>query len=211
MNKSIILAVLFFSFIEGRGQYAGYTEMKNTEPFKKSFTQSTTAIESLQADFVQEKTMTMLSEKLVSTGKFSFRKKDRLRMEYLQPYSYLLILNGGKIYVKDGQKENKISAGSNPVFRQVNRILIDCVSGNMLDNPDFQYRIFENNGSWLVEFKPMAPNLKELYKNINIVLDKKDFTASVIGMYDASGDKTVIRFQNKELNGQIPDSQFNIP
>jgi outer membrane lipoprotein-sorting protein len=57
----------------------------------------------------------------------------------------------------------------------------------------------------------MAPNLKELYKNINIVLDKKDFTASVIGMYDASGDKTVIRFQNKELNGQIPDSQFNIP
>lgn len=173
--------------------------------------QSTAVIESLQADFIQEKTMTMLSEKMVSSGKFSFRKKDKLRMEYLQPYSYLLILNGGKIYVKDGQKENKISAGSNPVFRQVNRILIDCVSGNMLDNPDFQYRIFENAGSWLIEFKPMARNLMELYKNINIVLDKKDFTASAIGMYDATGDKTVIRFQNKELNGQILDSQFNIP
>jgi outer membrane lipoprotein-sorting protein len=211
MIRLLFLTVLFFSCIEGQGQYAGYTEMKNNESFRKSFVQSTAAIESIHADFVQEKTITMLSEKLVSSGKFSFRKKDRLRMEYLKPYSYLLILNGGKIYVRDGQKENKLNAGSNPVFRQVNRILIDCVAGNMFDNPDFQYKIFENSGSWLVEFTPVARNLKELYKNINIVLDKKDFTASSIGMYDASGDKTVILFQNKELNGQIPDSQFSIP
>jgi outer membrane lipoprotein-sorting protein len=165
----------------------------------------------LQADFIQEKTLTMLSEKIISSGKFSFRKTDRLRMEFTNPFSYLLILNGGKIYVKDGQKENKISAGSNPLVQQVNRILIDCVSGNMLDNPDFQNRIFENSTTWLIEFRPVPRNLKELYKNINIVLDKKDFTASSIGMYDASGDKTIIRFQNKELNVKIPDSQFNIP
>ncbi len=211
MIRSLVLAGLFFCCLKGQGQYTGYTEVKNTESFRKSFIQSAAALESLQANFIQEKTMTMLSEKMVSSGTFCFRKKDRLRMEYLQPYSYLLILNAGKIYVKDGQKENKITAGSNPVFREVNRILIDCVSGNMLDNPDFQYRIFENAGSWLIEFKPIASNLKELYKNINIVLDKKDFTASAIGMFDATGDKTVIRFQNKELNGQIPDAQFKIP
>jgi outer membrane lipoprotein-sorting protein len=211
MNRFLILAGLFFCCLNSRGQYPGYTEVKNAESFKKSFLASTSATESIQADFIQEKTLTMLSEKIVSSGKFCFRKKDRLRMEYVQPYPYLLILNGGKIYVRDGQKESKISAGSNPVFQQVNRILIDCVSGNMLDNPEFQYRIFENAGSWLIEFKPMASNLKEHYKNINIVLDKKDFTASAIGIYDATGDKTIMRFQNKQLNAQIPDSQFNIP
>ena len=211
MNRTLILAGLLSCCITSRGQYTGYTEIKNAAAFKTSFVQSTSAIESLQSDFTQEKSLTMLSEKIISSGTFRFRKKDRLRLEYLNPYSYLLILNGGKIYVKDGQKETKISAGSNPVFQQVNRILIDCISGNMMDNPDFQNRIFENTGSWLIEFKPLARNLKELYKNINIVLDKKDFTASSIGMYDASGDKTIIRFQNKELNVQIPDSQFNIP
>ena len=211
MIRSLCLAVLFFCFHQGKGQYPGYTELKNTEAFKKTFVQSTGNTESIQADFIQEKSLTMLSEKIISNGKFRFRKKDKLRMEYLQPYTYLLILNGGKIYVKDGQKENKISAGSNPVLKQVNRILIDCVSGSMLDNPDFKSRIFENPASWLIEFKPLARNLKELYKNINIVLDKKDFTASSIGMYDASGDKTIIRFQNKELNAQIPESVFQIP
>jgi outer membrane lipoprotein-sorting protein len=211
MHRIFILAVLFFCYLNGQGQYTGYTETRNADALKKSLAQSASSVETLQADFVQEKTLTLLSEKIISSGKFSFRKKNRLRMEYTNPFLYLMILNNGKIYVKDEQKENKISAGSNPVFQQVNRILIDCVSGNMLNNPDFQNRIFENAETWLIEFKPVAKNLKELYNNINIVLDKKDFTASSIGMYDASGDKTIIRFQNKELNVNIPDSQFNIP
>jgi outer membrane lipoprotein-sorting protein len=153
----------------------------------------------------------MLSEKINSTGKFWYKKKDKLRMEYIHPYPYLMLLNGGKIFVKDGQKENKFSANSNKIFQQVNRILIDCVSGNMLNNPDFQARIFESSNSFLIEFQPMAKNLKELYKNINIVMDKKEYTATAVEMFELSGDKTIIRFQNKELNAQIPDSVFNIP
>ncbi len=210
MIRSFLLAVLFFCSVQCMGQYPGYTELKNPEAFRTTFIQSTKATESIQADFIQEKSLTMLSEKIISNGRFQFRKNDKLRMEYLHPYTYLMILNGGKIYIKDGQKENTMSAGSNPVLKQVNQILIECVSGSMLDNPDFQSRIFESSGSWLIEFTPLGKNLKELYKNINIVLDKKDFTASSIGMYDVSGDKTIIRFQNKELNAQIPESVFQI-
>lgn len=211
MRRILILATWTFCGLNGRGQYTGYTKLNNPEVFKRSFTQATAATESVQADFIQEKSLTMLSEKIISDGKFWFRRNDKLRMEYLQPYSYLIILNGGKIYMKDGIKENKISAGSNPVFKQINRILLDCVSGSMLDNPDFRARIYENSGSWLIEFKPTVKNLKELYKHINILLDKRDFTASTIGMYEVSGDQTIIRFQNKVLNAQIPDSVFNIP
>jgi len=211
MRRFLFLVLLTLQGICGRGQYNGYTEWNQVEVFKKSFAQASAATESIQADFIQEKSLTMLSEKIRSTGKFKYQRKDKVRMEYLQPYTYLVILNGGKLYMKDGQKENKISAGSNPVFKQINRIMIDCVSGSMLDNPDFQARIFENSGSWLVEFKPLAKNLTEMYKNINVTLDKKDFTASSIAMYEVSGDKTILHFQNKQLNAQIPDSVFTIP
>ncbi len=194
-----------------RAQYPGFVLLNNPEVFKKSFSMNTRATESIQSDFSQEKTLTMLSEKINSKGKFWYRRKDLVRMEYTQPYYYLMILNGGKIYFKDGQKENKFSAGSNKVFQEVNRILLDCVSGNMLDNPDFQYRIFEGTGGWLIELIPVAKNLKKLYKNIHIVVDKKDYSAKTIEMDELSGDKTMIRFLNKELNAQIPDSVFNIP
>jgi outer membrane lipoprotein-sorting protein len=210
MIKIIVLFGLLLNSFCSEAQYPGYILSNHPETFRKSFADATAATESIQSGFSQEKTLTMLSEKMTSTGKFWYRKKDKLRMEYIHPYPYLMILNDGKIFVKEGQKENKFSANSNRIFQQVNRILIDCVSGNMLNNTDFQARIFESDRSFLVEFQPLAKNLRELYKNINIVIDKKEYTATSVEMLEVSGDKTVIRFQNKELNAQIPDSVFVI-
>jgi outer membrane lipoprotein-sorting protein len=211
MFRSLTLLCFLFCFLSSEGQYTGYSLLNHPEIFKKSFAEATAATESIQSDFRQEKTLSMLSENINSSGKFWYQKNDKLRMEYRQPYTYLMILNGGKILIREGQKENKISANSNKVFQQINRILIDCVAGSMLENPDFQSRIFESNGFFLVELKPEVKNLKELYKNINIIIDKKNYTASGIEMFELSGDKTIIRFQNKELNAHIPDSVFNIP
>jgi outer membrane lipoprotein-sorting protein len=211
MIKAITLICILFYCAPGKAQYPGYTIPLNAETFKKSFAQVTAATLSIQSDFSQEKSLTMLSEKINSTGRFWYRKKDNLRMEYIRPYPYLMILHSGKILIKEGSKENEVSANSNKVFQQINRLLIDCVAGTVLNNPDFQSLIFENATSFMIELKPMAKNLKDLYKNINIVIDKKDYTASEIGMYENSGDKTIIRFQNKEINAQIPDSVFNIP
>ena len=211
MIRSFVLISFILCSICSVGQYPGYTLLIHPETFKKDFAQATAAIVSIQSGFRQEKSLSMLSENINSNGKFRYRKNDKIRMEYIQPYSYILILNGGKILIKEGQKENKVSANSNKIFQQVNRILIDCVSGSMLGNPDFQSRIFESSGFFLVELIPLARNLKELYSNINISIDKKDYTATTIEMIEVSGDKTIIRFQNKILNAQIPDSVFNIP
>jgi outer membrane lipoprotein-sorting protein len=211
MHKIMALFTFILFHFLSEAQYPGYTLSNHPETFRKSFADAAATTQSIQSGFSQEKTLTMLSEKMNSTGKFWYKKKDMLRMEYTHPYPYLMILNSGKIFIKEGQKENKFSVNSNKIFQQVNRILIDCVSGNMLNNPDFQARIFEGTGSFLVDFQPMAKNLKELYKNINIVIDKKDYTATAVEMFEVSGDKTIIRFQNKELNAQIPDSVFNIP
>ncbi len=211
MIRTLILAGIIFCNIQSRAQYPGYALLSNPDSFKISFSKATASTVAIQSDFSQEKSLTMLSEKINSSGKFWFQKKDKMRMEYIRPYPYLIILNAGKIFIKDGQKENKLSTGTNKVFQQVNRILIDCVDGNMLSNPDFQSRIFESGGSYLIELKPQVKNLKELYKNINIVIDKKDYSASSIGIFENSGDETMIRFQNKSINASISESVFNIP
>jgi outer membrane lipoprotein-sorting protein len=131
-------------------------------------------------------------------------------MEYNQPYQYLMILNKDKIFTKDGQKENKISAKSNKLFQQINRIMIDCMQGTALNNPDFKTRIFENKTSSLIELTPLTKGLKEIFKSINVIVDSKDFSVMSIQMLELSNDNTLMRFTNKEMNAELPDSLFII-
>lgn len=131
-------------------------------------------------------------------------------MEYNQPFKYLMILNKDKVYVKDGQKENKVSTRSTSLFQQINKIMIDRMQGTMLSNTDFNTRVFENRNSALVELSPVTKGLKELFRSTNVIVDKKDFSVSSIEMKELSSDNTIIRFTNKEPNANIPDTLFTI-
>lgn len=84
------------------------------------------------------------------------------------------------------------------------------MQGAALTNPDFKTRVFENKTNSLIELTPVTKGLKELFKNINVIVDNKGFPVVSIEMQELSGDNTLIRFTNKELNAAIPDSLFTI-
>ncbi len=210
MRKIILITFLIVTAFSTQAQYAGYSPVADIAKFKADFSAATQKTSSVKSDFVQDKNLSMLSEKITSRGKFWFKKESRVRMEYTQPFQYLMVLNKDKVYVKDGQKENKISAKSNKLFQQINRIMIDCMQGTMLSNSDFKTRVFENRNAALVELVPVTRGLKELFKSINVIVDKKDFSVTSIEMQEISGDNTIMRFTNKELNASIPDTLFDI-
>src|SRR5882757_2091486 len=136
MCKRIFLSIVLLYGFFAKAQYPGYTLLTNSTVFKEQFAAASLKTNTIQSDFVQEKNLSMLSEKIVSKGKFWFKKENFVRMEYNQPFKYLMILNNGKVYIKDAQKENTVSSASNKLFRQVNNILIDCMKGSALNNPD---------------------------------------------------------------------------
>ncbi len=210
MHKMILITAILLTGFSSQAQYSGYSPVVDLAKFKTDFAAATQKTLSIKSDFVQEKNLSMLSEKIISKGKFWFKKESRVRMEYNQPFQYLMILNKDKVFVKDGQKENKVSTKSNKLFQQINQIMIDCMQGTTLNNPDFKTRVFENKNNSLVELTPVTKGLKELFKNINVIVDKKDFSVSSIQMQELSGDNTIIRFTNKELNASIADALFTI-
>jgi len=159
---------------------------------------------------MQEKNLSMLSEKIISKGNLWFKKDNLLRMEYNKPFEYLVILNKDNMYIKDGQKENKISTRSNKLLQQINKITVDCVQGAILSNPDFITKVYENRNAYEVELSPVGRALKEFFKTIIVVVDKSDYSVSSIEMVENGGDYTLIRFTNRELNTAIPDAIFAI-
>lgn len=210
MRKLLFIFSLLAAAMAADAQYAGYTPVADLVKFKTAFAAVALKTTSIKSDFTQDKNLSMLSEKITSKGNFWFKKDSRVRMEYTQPFKYLMILNKDKVYVKDGAKESKVSTKSNKMFQQINKIMIDCMQGTMLENTDFKTRVFENKTAALVELTPVSKGMKEMFKSINVVVDKKDFSVTSIQMLELSGDNTIMRFTNKELNAAIPDNLFDI-
>ncbi len=203
---------IFSCFLAGVSfaQHPGYKQLANTDDFRREFAKASQATQSIQCDFVQEKNLSMLSDKIVSIGKFWFKRDNKVRMEYQKPTYYLLVINGNMIKTKDSQKENKVSSKSNKMFEQVNKMMIDCVQGTVLSNSSFTSRVFENSTSYLVELSPSTKSLQGIFKSIDLIIDKKDYSASKMEMWEQSGDNTIIAFQHKQMNINIPDAEFSV-
>ncbi len=210
MRKMILLGLLFSAGFCGKAQYTGFNPIADPVKFKEQFAVASQKTLSVKSDFVQEKNLSMLSEKITSKGKFWFKKSDQVRMEYTNPFQYLMIINKDKVFVKDGQKENKVSTRSNKLFQQINKIMVDCVQGTALSNPDFKTRVFEGKTAYLVELSPVVKGLKELFKTITVYVDKNNYSVNTLEMLELSGDNTIIHFVNKELNTTLADALFAI-
>jgi outer membrane lipoprotein-sorting protein len=207
---------IFFSLIvvalicttDVTAQYNGYKPIADLDAFKKKFTMESAKVMSITSDFTQEKTLMALTEKITSSGKFWFKRNNRVRIEYIKPFAYLMIMSGDKMMVRDNDKENKINVKSNKLFQQVNRIMIDCVQGTILDSKDFTSKVFEDDKVYLLEMTPASKSLREFFQTILLTVDKSDYSVKSIEMNEPAGDKTIISFKNKRLNEQVADAVF---
>ncbi len=208
ISSALSIGLLFMVSVKSVGQYAGYKPVADLTAFKKTFTSESAKVMTITSDFKQEKILSALTEKITSTGKFWFKRNNRVRIEYLKPFSYLMIMNADKIHVRDNQKENTINVKSNKVFQQVNRIMIDCVQGTILESKDFSTKVFENEKVYLLEMTPASKSLRDFFQTILLKVDKRDYSVNAIEMNEPGGDQTIISFHNKKLNEQVTDAVF---
>ena len=211
LNRSvyvIMICLVALSCTNAFAQHSGYTPVQDIASFKKQFAQESAKVLSITSDFTQEKTLTALTEKIISTGKFWFKRSNKVRLEYTKPFVYLVVINGDKLLVRDHQKENRINVKSSKLFAQVNQVMIDCVQGTILESKDFTTRVFENGSTLLLEMTPVPKALREFFQTILLEVDKKDYSAKSITMNEPMGDITRIIFNHKKLNEEIPDTVF---
>ncbi len=208
--RSWIVIMCILGFAPAMAQHPGYKPFANTDVFRQQFAKSAQATQSIQCDFVQDKNLSMLSDKIVSKGKFWYKQENKVRMEYEKPSYYLVVINGNMIRTKDGQKENKVSSKSNKMFEQVTKMMVDCMQGTMMDNKSFTSRLFEGPKNYLLELTPVVKSLQGIFKTISLVVDKKDYSVDKLEMLEQSGDNTVINFLHKQTNVNIPDELFSV-
>jgi outer membrane lipoprotein-sorting protein len=203
MHKALI--ILLFPLI---GFSQNFKTVKDTTVLKQKIESMSKTTTSIESDFVQEKNLSMLSEKIISKGHFVFKKENLLRWEYASPSKYLIVINKDKITIKDEKKTTKYDMNSNKVFKEINDIMLSCVQGTIFKSNKFKTAYFENDKSYKLELIPQAKNMKETFKKINLYFDKNVTSVSKMEMVENNDDITSLDFTNKKLNGPVAETIF---
>lgn len=209
MHK-IFTCILLAGTFTLSAQPKGYTPVKNVTQFQQSLSKSNEAIQTISSDFVQVKNLSLLSEKIKSKGKFYFKKEDKVRIEYTSPYSYLMVMNGGQMMVKDEQKTSKINTKNSKTMQSVNRIMIDCMRGTVFQNPDFKVMAYESSNGYLLSLVPATDAMKKMFKQIDVYMDRKNFDVDRLTLTEVGGDYTDMDFVNTQHNAALNETLFKV-
>jgi outer membrane lipoprotein-sorting protein len=192
-------------------QFEPVKPCKDPEALKLLLEKNAKATSDISADFKQEKNLSVLSEKIQSEGTFHFKKENMVRWSYTSPFTYLIIINGVKIYINDEGKEKEYDVKSNKMFREINKVVVGSVQGTLFRSSEYKSEFFENERYWLVKMQPVNEKMREFLNEIYLYFDKKDLTVSRLKMTEQGGDYTIVDFENKKVNAGIPDARFQIP
>lgn len=186
----------------------GFTTMKDTTAFKQKMESQSKLTTTMESDFTQEKYLSVMSENIVSKGHFCFKKTNMLRWEYLTPYTYMIVINEDKMFIKDNGKINKYDINSNKMFKSINEMMVATVQGNLLNSKDYKPKYYESDKYYLIELSPVQKAAKDFLKNILLYINKTDYSVEKVKMIEPSDDYTSIDFTNRKTNQAIGDEKF---
>ena len=203
MKRIILIALLCTVLLPMCGQNL------NEAQIKQKINQTASALESMQCDFVQTKYMKLLNDKLMSKGKIYYQKSDKLRWEYVSPYTYTFILNADKVLLKDQKRNDVINVNQNKLFKEIARIMMNSVVGNCLsDDNTFKTSLSANPTEWIATLLPLRKGMKQMFKKIVLHYNKQNSMVTQVELIEKNGDKTLIELNNTVLNETIDNKMF---
>lgn len=169
-------------------------------------------LRSMQCGFVQTKHMSMLADRMVSHGTMHYLRPDKLRWEYTQPYTYLFLFNGTKVYVGNKNRNNVMDTASNKLFREIAGIMMSTVTGKALTDPEsFSLDVEETGKEWRVTLVPKKKEMKRMFRQVMLVFHRTDASIAGVEIYEKNGDKTIISMSDVSRNADVDETCFAIP
>jgi outer membrane lipoprotein-sorting protein len=211
MNRYLI--ILFFIISINRSSLNAQEALepvKDVESFKERLAKMAESTSTISCDFVQEKYLVVLSQKIISKGRFYFKKENNIRWEYTSPYNYLIIISNNQLFTSDDKSQNRYDLKSNKMLQEMNGFISGCVQGDILKNDkDYSIAYFENSKFYYVKLIPRSEKMRQMLNEVQIWFDKNDFSVSGLKMVESGDDYTKIGFINKKLNIDIPLEKFS--
>ena len=149
-------------------------------------------VKSLQADFMQVKEMSIVKEKMVSSGKMYFQDGS-LRWEYLKPSKSVFVTD------KDQMKSNRM-------FRSMAGLMAGSVTGINLNDPSFKVTMYSPGKGYVAELVPLKREMKQMFTKIRLFFGADNRVRQV--ELEESQGRTVITLSNVKYNVSLDPGLF---
>jgi len=219
MSRRLAFRVLclFFFWIPAGPAPATSEEAAETSPGVKEvlsrLEDRISGMQTLKADFTQEKHLVVLEEPLVLKGTIFMQKPDHFSWIVREPLRYSMVIRGEVVHQwdEDTQQVQKTSLSKNPVFKTAIRQLRDWLSGaygSMLR--EYEVTVLDTEPISL-EFVPRDTALvREVIDRVTVVFDRDEHYIHQIEILEKRGDRTVLTFVNTLLNNPIAPSAWKV-
>ncbi len=171
---------------------------------------SLAAPSSMTFDFVQRKSSDMLAEDIVNSGRMAFIAPDRIRWEYITPYSSLFVMNGGRVLMENADGRKVTDAKSAGAYSRIFRLVMPLVRGDFQkgESGDFRTTVTDGGDCLSLEIVPLKSGGRRLFRRVVADVDKELGVAVRIAIYEGNGDETVITCTDIVLNAPVDEKLF---
>lgn len=208
MKYLTLLLTLMLAIQVAKAQIHPVADMQQFENQLKSSAGKLTSIES---DFTQVKHLDMFDEDVTSSGKFSYKKENKISLIYSKPISYTIVINNGKLKIVADGKKSIMSLNSNKMMNEMQDMITACMIGDLSNmSNDYILNYQEDNQQYLIKITPKSNSVKEYVSGIEIWLSKTDMSVDQLRMYETETDYTDYKFSNKRFNQLKDESRFAI-
>ena len=198
MNRPVLLTIALWIFLASisTGAFA-----------QQAFVQPLVPLQSIQANFIQEKHLKILTHPIISTGTFTFQRPQSLRWEYISPIRSILLMHGDKVkkfIEKDGSlvEDKGMQLGSmQVVLPEISKWL----DGRFSDNTMF--RVARPSEKTIL-LTPRNKELAGIISSIELTLADQQGNLDGITIFEGPDSYTKMSFSHRILNREIPDTVF---
>ncbi len=164
-------------------------------------------VETIRADFIQEKHLRILTKPLVSKGIFYYQAPRSLRWEYKSPVRSILLMHQGKIrrYIEGSNGLTEDSGAGLQAMQSVLQEITMWLKGDFGSNPMFSASL-KREGK--IVLTPTEKAFASIIKRIELVLSDRPGVIKSVTIYEGKDSFTKIEFQNVRVNDPLKDSLF---
>jgi outer membrane lipoprotein-sorting protein len=170
-----------------------------------------TKTNTLQADFRQEKTLSLMAKPEVSTGRFIYSKPNNVLWTYDAPKRVTMLIANGMLttYYPDLNKAERIE-----VKRYQDRIFKYMGASGAIDELGAWFNFTFTNTSdkpyYVLDLDPKSKTIAKRVRHIRIYIDRTSYLTTQFEYTEGDGDKTRYEFTNVKVNAPVEQSRFTL-